>query len=280
MSVKIIVDSTVDLAPELKDRIRVVPLAVRFGDEEYLDSVTIDSRTFYEKLAVSEALPTTSQPTPVSFEEIYEEATADGSQAVVITIAAALSGTYQSATIAAEDFPGKVFVVDSRNASIGAGVLAQYALTLADRGMTGEQILEELIRARKQIRLCFLVDTLEYLKKGGRLNAAVAVVGGLLGIKPILQIEAPGEIKVLGTARGMKKAFASLNDLSVKYGGPDKTRPVLLGYTGVSDENLNKYLEEAGSAWASGIPGTRIGSAIGVHVGPGAVAFAFFEAEE
>lgn len=280
MSVKIIVDSTVDLAPELKDRFRIVPLAVRFGEEEYLDGVTIDSKTFYEKLAAGGELPTTSQPTPVSFEEVYEEATADGSQAVVITIAATLSGTYQSATIAAEDFSGKVFVVDSRTAAIGAGILAQYALTLADRGMTGEEILEELIRARKQIRLCFLVDTLEYLKKGGRLNAAVAVVGGLLGIKPILQIDAPGEIKVLGTARGMKKAFASLNDLSVRYGGPDATRPMLLGYTGVSDENLNKYLQEAGSAWASGISGTRIGSAIGVHVGPGAVAFSFFESEK
>jgi DegV family protein with EDD domain len=235
---------------------------------------------FYEKLAASEQLPTTSQPTPVSFEEVYEEVTADGSQAVVITIAATLSGTYQSATIAAEDFSGKVFVVDSRNASIGAGILAQYALTLAERGMTGEQILEELIRARKQIRLCFLVDTLEYLKKGGRLNAAVAVVGGLLNIKPILQIEAPGEIRMLSTARGMKKAFSTLNDLSAKFGGPDTSRPMLLGYTGVGSENLEKYKAEAGSAWAAGISSTHIGSAIGVHVGPGAVAFAFFEAEK
>lgn len=280
MSVKIIVDSTVDLAPELKDRFRVVPLAVRFGEEEYQDGVTITPKVFYEKLAASEQLPTTSQPTPVSFEEVYEEVTADGSQAVVITIAATLSGTYQSATIAAEDFSGKVFVVDSRNASIGAGILAQYALTLAERGMTGEQILEELIRARKQIRLCFLVDTLEYLKKGGRLNAAVAVVGGLLNIKPILQIEAPGEIRMLGTARGMKKAFSTLNDLSAKFGGPDTSRPMLLGYTGVGSENLEKYKEEAGSAWAAGISSTHIGSAIGVHVGPGAVAFAFFESEK
>ena len=279
MSVKIIVDSTVDLSPELKDRFKIVPLAVRFGEEEYLDGVTIDSKTFYEKLAASSELPTTSQPTPVSFEETYEEVTADGSQAVVITIAAALSGTYQSATIAAEEFPGKVFVVDSRSAAIGAGILAQYALTLADQGMDGQQILEELIRVRTQIRLCFMVDTLEYLKKGGRLNAAVAVVGGLLNIKPILQIEAPGEIKMLSTARGMKKAFSSLNDLADKFGGPDSARPMLLGYTGVSSENLNKYQEESASAWASGSPVAHIGSAIGVHVGPGAVAFAFFAAE-
>ena len=266
MSVKIIVDSTVDLSPELKDRFKIVPLAVRFGETEYLDGVTIDPKRFYEQLASSEELPTTSQPTPVSFEEVYEEVTADGSQAVVITIAA-------------EDFPGKVFVVDSRTAAIGAGILAQYALELADKGMTGEEILEELIRVRKQIRLCFMVDTLEYLKKGGRLNAAVAVVGGLLNIKPILQIEAPGEIRMLSTARGMKKAFSSLNDLADKFGGPDSGRPMLLGYTGVSSENLNKYQEESASAWASGSPVAHIGSAIGVHVGPGAVAFAFFAAE-
>ena len=279
MSVKIIVDSTVDLAPELKDRFKIVPLSVRFGETEYLDGVTINPRSFYEKLAASDELPTTSQPTPVSFEEVYEEATADGSQAVVITIAATLSGTYQSATIAAEDFPGKVFVADSRSAAIGAGILAQYALTLADQGMDGQQILEELIRVRTQIRVCAMVDTLEYLKKGGRLNAAVAVVGGLLNIKPIIQIDAPGEIKLLSTARGMKKAFSSLNDLASRFGGPDTTRPMLLGYTGMGDENLRKYLDEEGSSWARGISSASIGSVIGVHVGPGAVAFAFFAAE-
>ena len=119
MSVKIIVDSTVDLTPEQRAQMSaVVPLSVRFGDDEYKDGVTITAQKFYEMLIASEELPTTSQPTPAAFEEAYAEATADGSEVVVITIASKLSGTYQSATIAAEDFEGKVFVCDSRTAPL------------------------------------------------------------------------------------------------------------------------------------------------------------------
>ena len=276
MSVKIIVDSTVDLAPEIKERVTAVALAVRFGQQEFQDGVTITAEKFYEMLAANEELPTTSQPTPAAFEDAYREAVEAGHEVVCITIASRLSGTYQSATIAAEEFPGKVFVVDSRTAAVGAGILAQYALELADKGLKGEQILEELIQVRKNVRMYFMVDTLEYLKKGGRLNSAVAVVGGLLNIKPILQVDQTGEIKMLTTARGMKKAFASLTELSRKDGGPDFGKPVLLGHTGGTSENLDKYRAENTELWPAQISQTGIGAAIGVHVGPGAVATAFF----
>ena len=279
MSVKIIADSTVDLTPEVRARVKAVPLAVRFGDQEFLDGVTITAEKFYEMLVKSEQLPTTSQPTPAAFEEVYAQATADGSEVVVITIASKLSGTYQSATIAAEEYPGKVFVVDSRSAAIGSGILAEYALQLADQGKSGEQILNELIEMRKKIRLYFMVDTLEYLKKGGRLNSAVAVVGGLLNIKPILNVDETGEIKMLSTARGMKKAFAALTEHSSENGGPDFGKPVMLAYTGESDENLRKYMEENTQLWSPDTKSTIVGSAIGVHVGPGAVATAFFGKE-
>jgi len=276
MSVKIIVDSTVNLAPEVKKRVTAVALAVRFGQQEYQDGVTITAEKFYEMLAANEELPTTSQPTPAAFEDAYREAVEAGHQVVCITIASKLSGTYQSATIAAEEFPGKVFVVDSRTAAIGSGILAQYALELADKGLDGEQILQELIQVRKNIRLYFMVDTLEYLKKGGRLSSAVAVVGGLLNIKPILHVDQDGEIKMLSTARGMKKAFAALTELSQKDGGPDFDKPAMLAYTGSSSENLAKYREENTQLWSEEISQTCIGAAIGVHVGPGAVAAAFF----
>ena len=279
MSVKIIVDSTVDLTPDVRDRVKAVPLSVRFGDQEFQDGVTITAEKFYEMLVKSEQLPTTSQPTPAAFEEVYAEATADGSEVVVITIASKLSGTYQSATIAAEEYPGKVFVVDSRSAAIGSGVLAEYALLLADQGKGGEEILHELMEMRKKIRLYFMVDTLEYLHKGGRLNGAVAVVGGLLNIKPILHVDETGEIKMLSTARGMKKAFAALTEHSSKDGGPDVTKPVMLAYTGESDENLRKYMEENTQLWSPDTKSTIVGSAIGVHVGPGSVATAFFSKE-
>lgn len=280
MSVKIIVDSTVDLTPEVRAQMHaVVPLAVRFGEQEFQDSVTITAEKFYEMLVRSEQLPTTSQPTPAAFEDAFRGAVAEGHEVVCITIASKLSGTYQSATIAAEEFPGKVFVVDSRSAAIGSGVLAEYALQLVEQGLTGEQILNKLIEKRKQVRLYAIVDTLEYLKKGGRLNSTVAFVGGLLNVKPLICVDEAGEVKVVGTARGMKKAFAQLTQESGKNGGVDYTMPVMLGYTGQSDENLRKYMEENTEMWAPDTKSTIVGAAIGVHAGPGAVATAFFSAE-
>lgn len=277
MSVKIFVDSTVDLAPRIKSQVTAVPLAVRFGDQEYLDGVTITAEEFYEKLAQAQELPTTSQPTPVSFEDAFREAVEAGHEVVCITISSKLSGTYQSATIAAGEFPGKVYVVDSHSAAIGAGILTEYALGLAEQGLDAARILEELIQKRKQIRLYFIVDTLEYLKKGGRLNAAAAVVGGLLNIKPVLTV-ADGEIKVLGTARGMKKAYAMLDQECIKN-SVDRGGPILLGHTGVDAEGLHKYVAEGTTLWHSEDASTIIGAAIGVHVGPGAVAACFFAEE-
>ena len=279
MSVKIIVDSTVDLTPELKERVRVVPLSVRFGDQEFQDGVTITAEKFYEMLVRSEELPTTSQPTPAAFEDAYREAVDAGHEVVCITIASKLSGTYQSATIAADEFPGKVFVVDSRTAAIGSGILTEYALKLVDKGMSGQQILNELMEKRKKVRLFAIVDTLEYLKKGGRLSSTVAFVGGLLNLKPIICVDEEGALGVPGKARGMKSAFAQLTELSSQYGGPDYDMPIMLGYTGGSDENLCKYMAENTQMWDPNTEKTIVGSAIGVHVGPGAVATAFFSKE-
>ena len=278
MSVKIIVDSTADLTPAVRARVKAVPLAVRFGDWEFLDGVTITAEEFYEKLVTSQELPTTSQPTPAAFEDVFRETVEAGDEVVCITIASKLSGTYQSATIAAEEFPGKVFVVDSRNAAIASGVLTAYALELADKGLSGEQILQELMEKRKQVRLYAIVDTLEYLKKGGRLSSAVALVGGLLNIKPVICVE-DGEIRVVGTARGMKKAYSLLSEQCAAHGGVDAGKPMLLGYTGQSDEQLRRYMAESTDLWSPETETAIVGAAIGTHAGPGAVAAAFFSLE-
>ena len=280
MSVKIIVDSTVDLPSSVKAQVAaVVPLSVCFGDTEYKDGETITAEMFYEMLAQSKELPTTSQPTPAAFEEAYEKATADGSEVVVITISSRLSGTYQSATIAAEDYEGKVFVVDSRSAATGAGVLTEYALSLVQQGMTGEQILQDLMQKREKVRLYAVVDTLEYLKKGGRVNAATAVVGGMLNIKPLICVDDDGRIGMAGTARGMKKAFSMLSENCAKNGGIDHSMPTMIAYTGSSDENMRKYMEENAQLWPGDTKTTIVGATIGVHAGPGAVAVSFFSAE-
>lgn len=279
MSVKIIVDSTVDLTPALKARVKAVPLSVRFGQREYLDGETITAEEFYEMLVNSGELPTTSQPTPAAFEDAFREAVEAGHEVVCITIASRLSGTYQSATIASEEFPGKVFVVDSRTAAIGAGVLTEYALQLADQGRNGQQILNELMEQRRRVRLYAMVDTLEYLKKGGRLSSTVALVGGLLNIKPIICVRESGEITVPGKARGLKNAFTQLNQLASQDGGIDRSKPAMLGYTGLTSENMVKYAEENTGLWGTDPEVTIVGSAIGVHVGPGAVAIAYFSVE-
>ena len=282
MAVKIIVDSTADMIPQVEKRVKVVPLTVHFGEEEFIDGVTIDSRKFYEMLIESDTLPTTSQATPFAFGEAFAEAVADGSQVVCITCTSKLSGTYQSAVIAAEDYPNQVYVVDSQNIALGSAILVEYALQLVDQGFSAEDITWKLMQKREKVRLIAMLDTLEYLKKGGRISATVAFAGSLLNIKPVISIEG-GEIKMLGKARGSKQGNNLLVQEIGKAGGVDFSKPVLLGYTGLSDTLLQKYITDSASLWEghmTHLPQTVVGSVVGTHVGPGAVAVAFFSDEQ
>lgn len=278
MNVRIIVDSTADLMPEVKNRLSVVPLTVHFGDEEYIDGVTITHKEFYEKLVESDVLPSTSQATPASFEGVFEEVAHAGQNAVVITLSSKLSGTYQSAVIAASEYEN-IYVVDSGSVAIGAGILAELALKLADSGMDAGTIARTLEQEKKNIRIIAMVDTLEYLKRGGRVSKTVAFAGGLLNIKPVLAVT-DGQIQMLGKARGSKQGNNLLVTEIQKAGGVDFTRPVLLGYTGMSDVLLLKYIDDSRHLWNEGADSLRytlIGSVIGTHAGPGAIAAAFFK---
>ena len=278
MNVRIVVDSTADIRAALRDRFSVVPLTVHFGEEEYVDGVTITHKAFYEKLVESDVLPTTSQATPAAFAKVFEEAVERGETVVALTVASQLSGTYQSAVIAAADYPGKVYVVDSRTVAIGTGILAELALRLVDRGLSAEEIARRLEEERDNVNVVALLDTLEYLKKGGRISKTVAFAGGLLSIKPVVAIK-DGEILMLGKARGSKQGNNLLVQQIHQAGGVDFNKPVLLGYTGLSDALLEKYVEDSRALWEeSPQPLERciIGSVIGTHAGPGAVAVAFF----
>ena len=282
MPVKIIVDSTADMTPEVASRVAVVPLTVHFGEREYVSGVDIDPRKFYEMLVESDVLPTTSQPTPFAFEEAFREAVEAGFEVVCLTCSGKLSGTTQSAAIAAAEFPGKVHVVDSNTIAIGLGILAEHALYLVDKGLSAEEIARKLLRKREKIRLLALVDTLEYLKKGGRISATVAFAGGMLNIKPVITLTG-GEIRVLGKARGSRQGNNLLVQEIGKAGGVDFSRPLLLGYTGLSDALLRKYVADSAALWEQAreeLPVSIVGSVVGTHVGPGAVAVAFFAAEE
>ncbi len=276
--VNIIVDSTADITEDVKERLTVVPLTLRFGDEEYIEGVTIQKKEFYQKLIESDVLPKTSQASPADFEDVFEKIVAAGESAVVITLSSKLSGTWQSAMIAAREYEDSVYVVDSRNVAIGAAILAKLALRLVDEGMGAREIAERLEKEREKICLIAMLDTLEYLKKGGRISAAAAFAGGVLSIKPVVCIR-DGEIVILGKARGSKQGNNLLVSEIRKTGGIDFKKPILLGYTGLDDTLLQKYIEDSKALWEEGISSletTMIGSVIGTHAGPGAVAVAFF----
>ena len=277
MRVRIIIDSTTDLAPELRGQVEIVPLTVSFGTEEFIDGVTITHEEFYNKLIESDLLPTTSQATPAAFEKVFQEVAAAGDSAVVITLASQFSGTCQSARIAAEDYDN-IYVVDSGSVTLGAGILTDYALRCACSGMEAAEIADRLEQKKEDICLIAMLDTLEYLKKGGRISAAVAFAGGLLNIKPVVNVK-DGVINMLGKARGSKQGSNLLAQEIGKTGGIDFGLPILLGYSGLSDTLLKKYITDSAPLWEGSVDTLRytsIGSVVGTHAGPGAIAAAFF----
>lgn len=278
MGVKIILDSSTDTAVGIKDRFSVVPLPVFFGEERYIDGVNLTHAEFYKKLATYPELPKTSQATPFDYTEAYKKAIAAGDDVLVLTISQKLSGTYQSAVIAAQEFPDKVFVVDTETVTIAAGVLAEYALQLADSGMSIGELVSTIEREKKNVRLVAMVDTLEYLKKGGRISKTVAFAGELLNFKPVVAVE-DGEVKMLGKARGAKQGNNLLELEIEKAGGVDFGRPVLLGYSGTESATLHRYIDDFSKLWighTDDLNISEIGSVVGTHAGPGAIAAAFF----
>ena len=281
MAIRIITDSTADFTRAEAEELglEVVALRTRFGAEEYIDGVTISPREFYEKLVESDELPTTSQPSPAEFEAAYERVLGPGDEAVVITISSALSGTCQSATIAAERFEGRVQVVDSMNASIGTQILVRRALQLLPGAASAAELAARLREERERVCVIALLDTLEYLKRGGRISSAVAFAGGVLAIRPVVTIK-DGRVQVVGRARGSKNGNNLLSEFINKRGGVDFELPHTLGYTGLSDALLQKYVHDSAYLWtdhAESLPVCLIGSVIGTHGGPGAIAVAFFQ---
>ena len=274
---QIIIDSTTDLAEGFRDRVMVVPLMVSFGEKEYIDGIELSRDEFYRKLETEDVIPKTSQASPAAFETVYREVREKGMNGIVITLSSDLSGTYQSACIAAADYP-EIRVVDSKNVAVGAGILAEYAVICAECGMSQEQIAEELEDKKQDICLVAMLDTLEYLWKGGRLSRTAAIAGGLLNIKPVITIK-DGAVVVLGKARGAKKANNLLVE-QIRINGVQYNMPVLLGYTGTSDTLLQNYISDSRMLWEGQLDkleSSQICSVIGTHAGPGAVALAFFK---
>lgn len=277
MSIRIITDSASDILQSDAEKmgITVLPLKTIFSTGEYIDGVTLSHKEFFEKLIELGEISKTSQITPFEYEEEYKKYPND--EIIVITLSSKLSGCNQSANIAAAEYKN-VYVVDSLNATVGERLLVEYALRLIKDGKPAKEIVDILNKEKDNICLIALLDTLEYLKKGGRISSTTAFIGTLLHIKPVITVK-DGKVESLGKARGSKNGNNMLRKLVTEY-GMDLSLPYEVAYSGLTDVLLKKYIEDNKDLYEGDIeklPLRTIGSTIGTHVGPGAIALAFFK---
>ena len=274
----IVLDSTADFpdAPQRFSNWRVVPLYVRFGDESRKDYVEMSPEEFYTRLRSSTELPTTSQPTPGDFAATYDEL-AGFDRIYVLTIAAILSGTNQSARLAAAEHVDRVRVIDTESASAGVALLALALQRRLERGTTDDEVGALIERYKQDARLLFTVDTLEYLQRGGRIGRAAAFAGTLLHIKPILTIDA-GEVVPVKRVRGNQKAVQEF-----RRAFEEATEDVSTLRVGIAAADAPERIEAMRALIRDVRPhaqidvATTLGPVVGTHAGPGTVGFFWFD---
>lgn len=272
MGIRIITDSTSDINySEAKQMgISVIPLKVLFGDKEYREGIDINMEVFYKKLVEADKLPTTSQPAPDDFIGFYKEAKEVGDSVIVILIASKFSGTLQSAMIAKDIVEYEdIHIIDSNTSITGLRLLVEEAIKLRNQSVEVKEIVDILKELKDRIVLLAMVDTLEYLHKGGRLSKSSTILGTLLKFKPILQVK-DGAIGVLGKERGTNKGIAKVLELMDEVGEIDHDYPVYFGYTAEDDKGLllkDKATEKYGLTSTNLYP---VGCVVGAHAGPGA----------
>ncbi len=276
----IVVDSTADF-PEAAERFpnwRMVPLYVRFGDESYRDYVELGPHDFYERLRVAPTPPTTSQPTPGDFAAAYAEL-AGYERIFSVHIPQTLSGTIQSARVAAEELGDKVRPIDSGTASAAIAMLGFAIQRRLERGTSDEEIDALVERFQERAGLLFTVDTLEFLQRGGRIGRAAKFAGQLLNVKPILTIE-DGEVVPLKRVRGAAKAFAEFQRQFTGETADGESLRVGIAHAEAPDraEQLRKMVAgERPHAQVEIV--TTLGAVVGTHAGPGTVGFFWFTDE-
>ena len=278
--IRILTDSSSDLTPAEAEQLNVavVPLSVTFEDgTTYRDQLDLTPDEFYAELSICTKLPTTSQPSPEAFMPFFEEAKAAGDVTIAVLISSDLSGTIQSARIAAQTVEYyDLLIVDSRSTALGLQLLVRLALELRDKGYSPAEIMNVLEEERNNVRLVAVVDDLKYLRKGGRLPAAAAFAGALMGIKPVVTL-LDGKVGLAGKARGLPGAYVAMMKLVDEQGGLDADRPYLVGYTGHRGgaAPIQRYLVNTMGVDAAPEP-IHIGTVVGTHAGPGASGIAFF----
>ena len=277
MGIRIITDSTSDISinQAAQMNITLVPLKVIFGDKEYKEGVEITIDGFYEKLVKAERLPTTSQPSPDDFLKYFEEGKAGGDSIIVLVISAKLSGTYQSAMIAKEMVEyDDIHIINTDTVTSALRILVEQAVKLRGEGRNAEEIVTNLLKLKEKVALVAMVDTLEFLHKGGRLSKSATILGTLLKFKPLITVK-DGVVGVLGKERGVNKAIGRLAEIIDEQGGIDTSYPVHLGYTANDDQCklLKDKLEE--KYGLNGMVMHPVGCVVGTHAGPGACLVTF-----
>lgn len=279
--VLVVTDSTADIPVLLakKLNITVVPLKVNFGEKEtYEDGIDLDASQFYRKLATTNVIPSTSQPTPHQFEEVYKNLAAkepDDTQIISIHLSSKLSGTYQSAYIASDMVKDQidVTIIDSKKASYAVGIIVVEIAKLASNGASKEECLERLEQLLKDTKIYFIVDTLEYLQKNGRIGKASAILGSLLKINPILSLNEDGEVFPYDKVRGLKKALGQIYQILAQEFGDKPVHVAVIHADSIEVANKVSLEMESRFNIDSKII-TDIGPVIGAHVGPRTIAIA------
>lgn len=279
MGVRIITDSTSDISLEQAEKmgITIVGLKVIFGDKEYREGIEISMEGFYDKLMEADKLPTTSQPSPDDFLDHFIQAKEAGDSVVVILIAGKLSGTFQSATIAREMAEySPVYIIDSLTTITGLRLLVDQAVKMRDQGADAVHIADKIESLKEKVVLLALVDTLEYLHKGGRLSKSSAILGTLLKFKPIITLK-DAAIGVVDKERGTNKGIARVLEAIDEFGAIDQNYPVYFGFTAENSKTLvlqEKVIEKYALHNTKMFP---VGCVVGTHVGPGACVITYIK---
>jgi DegV family protein with EDD domain len=278
MSVHLVCDSTADLDPQFRaaHTVRVVPLKVIFGDETYEDGVGITSEAFYARLAAPGPFPRTSQPTPAEFEAVFRELGADGGSIVCTTISSDLSGTFASATQARAALPElDIRVVDTRSVAPGHYAAVREAVRVIEGGGDADQVVAAISAVQSTARVLFTVETLEFLRRGGRIGGARSLLGSMLDVKPVLEIRG-GVIEPVARVRTYPRAIdrvvEEFSKAATAWGGAE------LIVAHANRPEIAAALIERMRPQASGTPAlTVVGPVIGCHSGPGAIGVGFYK---
>ncbi len=278
MAIRIVTDSTCDILPEqLKQMgVTVLPLRLNFGEEELQDAVDITKKEFFDRLAVSDTLPKTSQANPGDFIEVIKPLLDSGDTVIGTFISSGISGSYQSALMAAKTLNcDRLHIVDSNTTTIGLGLIIRRIVAMRDSGATAAEICTEIEYMAKNIYIVAGIQTLKYLKLGGRISAATAVVGGVLGISPIIEMRG-GVINTIDKTRGRKNVYEKIRKYLIETGYDDRYQ---MGFTHADApqyvDELQQYFAEKGVKYDSFTD--ELGAVIGVHIGHGAIGIAFIK---